>query len=295
MFTWAFGFKGPQPKEAEQFEEILPDIVGTGFTWIEVLAPEAKDLRWEALLQRWTRAYGLRVSVHARFFGVNLASPNPHVRQAALAVAAEDIAFAARVGACRINFHAGDVNWYDVPPPGHPEYERLCQGLNSLRTRYFDAAQEALRVVAVQARDAGLLPLVENLYRPWELIRTPEEARAFLNALPSGLGFTLDTGHALLAGYTPGTFLRVLGKRVRHLHVHVNDRCYDYHAFPHLNDEAIREMVSLLSTCAPDAVLLVEITPGTHHGALEDFRAWPQHVMRAAANVASYGDPTFLE
>ncbi len=281
----AFGFKGPHPAQAPQFEALLPHLVEAGFSWVEVLAPEEADRTWEARLRGWQQAYGLHVSVHARFFGVNLASPNPHVRQAALTVAAEDIAFAARVGARRINFHAGDVNWYDVPPPSHPEHDRLNQGLRRLRQQFLGTAHDSLGHVARQAREAGLKPLVENLYRPWELLRSPEEARAFLSDLPEYLGFTLDTGHALLAGHAPDEFLRALEGRVCHLHVHTNDRYYDVHAFPNLEDAAIEGVVRALPQHTPEAVLLIEIIPGSDHGPLESFRAWPQAVRQAMNGV----------
>ena len=271
----AFGFKGPDEGLGDAFERWLPDLKAAGFSWIEVRAPEGPDPVWEARLREWQERHGWSLSVHGRFFGVNLSSPNARVRRAAVEVAWEDLMFAARIGAQRLNLHAGDVNWYDVPPPDHPDYSWMIQELNRLRAQHLQAVTLSLAEIGEKARTVGVEVVVENLYKPWELLRTPEEVRGFFESLDPSVGFTLDTGHALLAGWPPVTFLHALNSRVRHFHLHWNDGAFDVHDFPDLSEASMQELLRSIGRITPWATLVIEIVPGSPKGAIERFLEWP--------------------
>jgi Sugar phosphate isomerases/epimerases len=200
-----FGFKGTDP--GTPLEKWLPALREAGFSWVEIRAPEAPDAEWEERLREWHRD-GWAFAVHARFFGINLSSPNPRVRKAAVEVALEDLAFAGRIGAQRLNLHAGDVNWYDVPPPDHPAYGWMMEALNHLRERHLAAAAQSVAEIAQAAQRQGIEIVVENLYKPWDLLCTPQEVREFLAGADRWVGFTLDTGHARVAGWSPTAFLQ---------------------------------------------------------------------------------------
>jgi len=244
---------------------------------MEIQAPETPDPGWEEQLRAWREREGWLFSVHARFFGVNLSSPNPRVRQAAVEVALEDLAFAARIGARRLNLHAGDVNWYDVPPPDHPAHARMVQALDRLRERHRAAAARSVIEIARAAHPRGVEVVVENLYKPWELLCSPEEARGFLEGLDGLVGFTLDTGHAELAGWSPVAFLRTLSRRVWHLHLHWNDGAFDTHEFPDPSIPEVEEVLRGVAGCCPQPTLLIEITPGSEEE-VERFRQWAARV-----------------
>lgn len=270
------GFKGPSPG-IPFVENWLSLMRRAGFSWMEILAPETPNPAWEEQLRAWREKEGWLFSVHARFFGINLSSPNPRVRQAAVEVAMEDLAFAARIGAQRLNLHAGDVNWYDVPPPDHPAYARMIQELNRLRERHQEAAARSVIEIARAAHPQGVEVVVENLYKPWELLCSPEEARGFLEKLDRLVGFTLDTGHARLAGWPPVTFLRTLGRMVRHLHLHWNDGAFDTHEFPDPSIPAVEEVLRGVARYCPHSTLLIEITPSSEEE-VEAFRQWATQI-----------------
>lgn len=272
-----FGLKGPDP--GIPFEEWSAILREAGFSWMEIRAPEVLDPDWEERLRAWRERDGWSYSVHARFFGVNLSSPNPRVRRAAVEVALEDLAFAARIGARRLNLHAGDVNWYDVPPPGHPAHARMMEALNRLREQHQAAATRSIAEIAQAARPQGVEVVVENLYKPWELLCSPEEVAIFLGRLEGPVGFTLDIGHAALAGRPPVAFLRALDGWVRHLHLHWNDGAFDTHEFPELSIPGVAEVLQAVKERCPHATLLIEITPGSEDE-LERFRSWPAQVRK---------------
>ncbi len=270
-----FGFKGPDAEKGEAFEQWLPALRDAGFSWVEIRAPEGPDPVWEERLRGWRKQFGLELSVHARYSGINLSSPNPKVRRAAVEVAREDLEFAARIGARRLNLHAGDVNWYDVPPPDHPDHAWMVEELNRLRARHLAAAALSIAEIEEMAIATGIEVLVENLYKPWDLLLTPEEVRAFLETFNQPPGFTLDTGHALVAGCSPVAFLRPLNGRIRHLHLHWNDGAFDVHNFPDLSEPPLREFLEAIGQINSPPVVVIEVVPGSPKGTIEQFLEWP--------------------
>ena len=271
----ALGFKGPDAEQGEAFERWLPLLRDAGFSWVEIRAPEEPNPAWEERLRRWREQFGLEFSVHARYSGVNLSSPNPKVRRAAVEVAREDLEFAVKIGARRLNLHAGDVNWYDVPPPDHPDHAWMIQELNRLRTRHLAAAALSVAEIGEMALAAGVEVLVENLYKPWDLLLTPEEVRGFFEYLDQPAGFTLDTGHALVAGCSPMAFLHLLNSRIHHLHLHWNDGAFDVHNFPDPSEPPVRDFLKSIGRLNSSVVLVIEVVPGSPKGAIERFLEWP--------------------
>lgn len=67
----------------------------------------------------------------------------------------------------------------------------------------------------------------------------PREAKEYIDELNERagkecFGFCLDTGHALLVGMDAAEYARVLGKRLKALHVHDNSGRADEHLFPYM-------------------------------------------------------------
>lgn len=94
----------------------------------------------------------------------------------------------------------------------------------------FDEACRQLENAATVLQARGKVLLIENTYE------TPELMERILSSIPNA-GFTLDTGHSMLYGTGPGSYLRKLGHRLRHLHLHDNrggdsERLHDLHLPP---------------------------------------------------------------
>jgi sugar phosphate isomerase/epimerase len=270
-----FGLKSPN--NDAHFEDWSLPLREAGYSWMEIRAPETPDPGWEEQLRVWRKRDGWSYSVHAQFFGINLSSPNPRVRRAAVEVALEDLAFAKRIGARRLTLHAGDVNWYDVPPIGHPAHARMIQELNRLREKHLAAAANSITEIAQVAHSQGIEVTVENLYKPWDLLLSPEEVANFLDRLGGSVSFTLDTGHARVAGWPPVSFLHLLNGRVQVLHLHWNDGAFDTHDFPALTIPDVAEVLRTANQRCPQATFLIEIAPSSEEE-FERFRSWPAQV-----------------
>lgn len=263
MSEWGFMFDDTwvNPEDEDWIlEEILFPLVDGGFTFFEAAVPDYPSPEREEKIRCLSEKFKLWVSVHARFVGVNFAQYHPLLRQALLQVAMEDIAFAQRLGARQIIFHAGSVNWYDVAPPDHPHSEAFNRQFRKFRDHYMQMACGMLQTITRYALSSGVFPLFENLYMPWEFPRTPEEVVEFSKLLQD-TGFTLDTGHALLTGYRLEDFLAL---SPRHIHLHTNDGQYDLHFLP----DSQNEMVQTIIRHAPQATVLVEVSPSLHQQAL---------------------------
>lgn len=283
MITWGFQFdeswRFPNTSDAGP-EETIFSLAEAGYRFFEVMAPECPSPAFEEWVRELACAAGLWVSVHARFVGVNLAQVHPLLQEGVVQVAREDLAFAERIGARRIIFHAGSVNWYDVVPSGHPYSIFFAERLEALRLEYMRAAWVVLGEL-VEFTSPTLQIFFENLYMPWEFPRTPEEVGAFQDSLGSEVGFALDTGHAYLAGCSPKDFFPF---HPQHVHLHVNDGRYDLHLPPRAEDHITRDILAYPLPCA----VLVEVSPVLYR---EHLIAFLRGIRNTEPSLCFLGEP----
>ncbi len=165
--------------------------------------PEALKATGEAL--------GVGFTLHLPFVELNPASLIPSVRALALDRLRRALEFGAKLGAKVGVLHTGRV------PLRHPLALKLA----------WEGLEESL---------SALLPLpfpvaLENLALDGEdLLRGPEELKGLLDRFPQ-YGFCLDVGHALveLGPTGPFQYLKALGHRLLHLHLHDNHGLRDDH------------------------------------------------------------------
>lgn len=282
MITWGFQFDESWyllDVSNVDLEETIFSLAEAGYRFFEVMAPERPSPLFEERIRELARKADLWVSVHARFVGVNLAQVHPLLQEGVVQVAREDLAFAERIGAQRVVFHAGSVNWYDVVPPGHPYHAFFAKRLEALRLEYMHAACTVLAEL-VEFVSPALQVFFENLYMPWEFPRTPEEVGTFQSVLGSGVGFALDTGHARLAGYNPRDFFSFCPQ---HVHLHVNDGYYDLHLPPKPEDDFIRDILAYPFPCA----VLIEVPPTLYR---EHLVAFLQGIQSKELFLCSLGE-----
>ncbi len=265
------------PHDIAMLEPFAATLASEGFTWMQIAAPSEIDRAAVAVVRRVAERHGLILAVHSRFLSINLAAPDECVRTAAVAVGARDIDFAWQIGARLIVFHPGDANWYDFPPAGHPSYSEINAAWLVIRERHIAAARESLAILKAYASLRNVRISVENLYRPWELLRTPTEVKDFLLPQLDGIGFTLDVGHANVAGCDPVDFINALEKRIDYSHWHWNDGAYDLHASL-IDDSYTRRLVDVWSLRLPEVPVVLELFP----------RA-PQDVLSAATALEALG------
>lgn len=167
--------------------------------------PGARELRATG------EALGVGFTLHLPFVELNPASLIPSVRKLSQERLLRALEFGEALGAKVGVLHTGLI------PVRHPVAERL--------------AWEALEETLALLRDPPIPVALENLAL-WEqdLVRGPEELRRLLERHPH-FGFCLDVGHALveLGPKGPFRYLRALGDRLLHLHLHDNHGRRDDH------------------------------------------------------------------
>lgn len=162
-----------------------------------------------------TRATGVGTTVHLSFVDLNLAALAPAARRTAVERTVAGLAYAAEVDASCGVLHTG------MHYLRHPKADAL--------------AAEALdaSLAAVAGAGTGVEVVLENICLGSEdFLRTAEELRDVTDR--HGMRNCLDFGHAHVEGTREGTdavagYLRVLGERVTHLHLHGNHGIWDEH------------------------------------------------------------------
>ncbi|HET7770004.1 MAG TPA: sugar phosphate isomerase/epimerase, partial [Chloroflexota bacterium] len=129
-------------------------------------------------------------------------------REAFAREAAEDVRAAAFLGAPAVAFHLGN--------------EAVSE--DQLAEANAAVLREAVRV----AREEGVVVALENHCHGWGDRWEQLEAVARLLDSPA-VGFTLDSGHAVVAGQDPVELARRMGSRLALTHLHDNDGSGDLH------------------------------------------------------------------
>lgn len=189
------------------FEEALADIVLVGTRCIELTDDGLHALtqaRVERLLEL-KASYGLRYAVHAPFADINIAAPDPFLREAMLRRLETSIRSASALDAEAFIFHPGATTALEHFYPGQAWRLNL------------DSARRLLRY----ARDHGVSAMIENVPEPYPfLMKSVEEFDRFRREAGLEMKMVLDVAHANLKGETEeflGRFEGLIG------HIHVSD------------------------------------------------------------------------
>lgn len=167
------------------------------------------------LLSDVAEAMGVKLSLHAPFVDVNVASLSPFMRRAALKHLSRSMERAAKLGCDVWVVHGG------LCP--HPR----------LRARAYELSLASLNKLAKRAADLGLRVGLEN-YPAVEValfVEAEEVARALREGLHESVGLCLDLGHANTARQVR-EFLSLADDLVIHVHAHDNDGSRDLHLTP---------------------------------------------------------------
>lgn len=259
-----WGFRAPGDRSVQ--ESLARTLTPAGYNWMEVDAPLQPDPDYARHLRELAGRWGLALSIHCHFVDVNPSSVHPRVRERAVEILQQDLDFAAAAGARVAVMHPGDIGWFDFFPAGHPQHAEGQQVVDDLFRLHAESFALSAEELGQYAAGRDILLTFENMYNPWDLLCRPAEMAAWLDRHPlPQLAVNLDTGHARVAGFRPEEFVRNLGGRIGHTHIHWNDGKYDVH-LP-LTPAAAAELACLreLIRLRPEICLLVEL-PHRHPG-----------------------------
>jgi L-ribulose-5-phosphate 3-epimerase len=228
----------------------------TGFDAVELgnlnergtVTPSMTDDQVRALLP----LFAATVPAHGMFAGdawnVPLTAPDPAVRQRGLDLMYRSVDVAALLGMSSLLIVPGIVN-DDVA------YDQA-----------YDWAQEAIRKLATRSKGSGLLLAIENVGN--KMLLSPLETARFIDEIGDpNVGAYFDVGNILGIGY-PDQWIRILGKRIKRIHVKDRKSGPTGGAMPLLAgdvpwDRVMRELRAI----GYDSYLTAEIGTFKHFGA----------------------------
>ena len=199
------------------FEDWLGRAVELGFDFVELVSEWPHFLTHETIgvFKEATGSFNLPVTVHAPFSDVNIASFNDRIREASLEIIRETLELSAELDAMVVTIH-----------PGH------CSPVSIRnRGRYLGIHREALWRIARWGEEYGIKMGVENMPSfPILDARTPERLAEIIDGIE--IGVTFDVGHLNTTTREFDGFLRLLGDRIVHVHLHDNSGKADEHLPP---------------------------------------------------------------
>ena len=197
-------------------------------------------------------------------FEPSLISPNEVHREDRIALYRHAIALANKLGAPVVTItggRPGDIAalGYTVDPP------------DMLRERLLEGLEHVIRAADLAGVDLALEP------EPGMLIETTAQVKSILDEVDHPrLGANVDIGHAWCAGDDPAESIRILGPRVKHLHLEdIKDRRH-YHLIPGLGEidfASVRRALDEIGYAGAAAVELYTYADEPDRAAQESFRA----------------------
>jgi sugar phosphate isomerase/epimerase len=177
------------------------EIVGDGAHFL----PEAGPRIAEA-----AASYDMGLQLHAPIGDVNLGSLNPRMWDLSLRTQEETLHAAAEAGITRVTVHPGNHS-----PLSRGHYDKV-----------HEATRRALGRLDRLGQELGLELNLENMPTGWAFETVSAELLADLTD-PIDMGWTLDLGHAHVAGRWDEFFAQAA--RIRNVHVHDNQGVTDDH------------------------------------------------------------------
>ncbi|MGQ9733941.1 MAG: sugar phosphate isomerase/epimerase family protein [Candidatus Bipolaricaulia bacterium] len=238
----------------ERIEGLLEAVRELGLGYLELLCepgflyPQEIDHERRAGLRRAFQVEGIKPTIHATFYNVNLASLNPLIREASLRQLLECLQFAHDLEAEVLVVHAGDL------PSDYPqEFLPLAQ------EKLLASLEGALK----EAEGLGVTLALENKARGRNrgLIQSQEEHLSLIEALGSPrCRIALDLGHAHTFGLDLQGYLKEVLPYLAEVHLHDNDGSEDQHRPLGEGTIPFRPLLSILNESFPGPLILEMMT-----------------------------------
>jgi fructoselysine 3-epimerase len=190
-------------------------------------------------------------------FEPSLISPNEVHREDRLSILRQAMTLANRLGAPLVTITTGQPAAGETPAV---LWARLREGL-----------EHVLHAADLAGMDVAIEP------EPGQFIETAADLKRLLDEVDhKRLGANLDIGHAWCAGDDPAEAVRLLGGRIKHLHLEdIKDRRH-FHLIPGLGEidfAAVRRALDQIGYCGAAAVELYTYPDEPDRAAREAYRA----------------------
>jgi sugar phosphate isomerase/epimerase len=244
----------------KDFDRFFDQIKGFPINYIEFKTDppnfppqEMKDSDIQNIKDKLEEA-GLKPTVHAPIYDVNLASLNHRIREASIKCISESLHFARRIAAEIVVVHAGHL------PRDYPE-------------RLFPLAQknalDSLKQLAQEAGKFGILVGLENNAKSknYVMIKGKDEHLSLIQeANSSNLKMVLDIGHANLFGASLEDYIKSVSPYLCEIHLHNNFGEKDNHSSLDNGEIDVKNLIELIKKSDLSIPLILEMDK------MEDFK-----------------------
>jgi len=201
-------------KGLHSFEKWVEAARELGFDFIEILSEWPHYLSHDSLplFREVLDSYGMKVTVHAPFSDLNIASFNERIRKTSLEIIRETLELSAELEALVVTIH-----------PGH------CSPVSiKNRREYLEIHRESLRKIARWSEEYGVKVGVENMPRfPILDAQNCDRLAGIIEGIE--IGITFDVGHLNTTTRNFDRFLELFRDRIIHVHLHDNSGKADEH------------------------------------------------------------------
>jgi sugar phosphate isomerase/epimerase len=197
-------------------------------------------------LRIYQERFHFQLTMHASFTNLNLGALNPEERHVGISIFLNTIRISADLGIQLITFHPTPL----LPGMTDNQYQEACL-----------LEEDSISLLLKEAKNPGVTLLIENMPATPEYHPSTRDGSRFQELLwlfpEPEFGLTVDIGHALQAGITVESLLKM--ERVRHFHFHENDRVRDLHQ-PIQNDlEWWGKLIKSISKRFPGSAGILEL------------------------------------
>jgi len=206
-------------------EEILAFFAENRFIVVEVKCEEPlfnpakvseENLRE---LEELVESMSLKLSLHAPYIDVNLASLNDYAYRSSMKAVKRSVELASRLNALYLTLHCGGFS-SDYP--------------SKLFSRAWERSKRCVARLADYASELGVVLGLENKEKAKKrnILVTPQEFALFMDGMDEGVGVVYDVGHANTWGLTAEKhidFISSISEKLIAFHVHDNDGTDDQH------------------------------------------------------------------
>jgi sugar phosphate isomerase/epimerase len=203
------------------------------------------DANQKNAIRIYQKRYQFRLSLHAPFTDCRLGALNPEERRLAQIKLIHSLQLASDLEIRLITFHPSTLE------PGAPE--KLQEN-----NRY---EEESLSMLLQEAQKLGVSLLIENMPDLPVFHPATRDGSRFQELLwlftDDAFGITIDIGHALQAKVSLDSLLAM--QRIRHFHLHDNDRLSDSHLPITTNLTWWRKLTGRLEKDFPEATAILEM------------------------------------
>lgn len=213
-----------------------PRCLSPNFTFT---APEKQTIRI------YQERFKFQLTMHAPFTNLRLGALDQEERMVSINIFLNTMRLAADLGINLITFHP-----CALAPNASEQYSEI---------RLYE--EGSIGMLLQEAKKLGVTLLMENMPRDPSFHPSACDGSRFQELLwlfqEPQFGLTVDIGHALQAGMPPEAFLKM--DRVKHFHLHDNDRVTDLHQPISANQDWWKKMFRTISKKFPDAVGILEM------------------------------------